>query len=678
MSPSPQPSSPQPSSPQPSSPSTGPVRLGPEAYAALRPTARATIADGFWAERRRVNAEVSIAQGPARLAKAGNLANLRRAADGETGGYQGWAPFQDSDVHKWLEAAAWQLGDPATGREAAAELTDHITEITALLARAQQDSGYLNSYYQVAKPEVPHFSEPLWGHELYTAGHLIQAAVALRRTTGRSELLDTAVRFADHIADTFGPEGSGRPVDGVDGHPEVETALVELARETGVDRYTDLARYFVDRRGGALPATGGKGTDRPGYSQDHAALREATAVTGHAVRQLYLLAGAADIAAETGDEGLRTAVERLWAEMAARQTYLTGGVGAHHADEGFGQPYELPNDRSYCETCAAIASVHFSWRMALLTGEARYSDLVERTLYNGVLCGVSLSGDRYLYDNPLHVRDGHADQEGVTPRRVPWFDCACCPPNVMRMLASLPHYLAATTADGTELQVHQYASGTVAARLPGGGGEVALEVRTNYPWGDRVEFTVTGAGDGPWTLALRVPHWSEDGWSVWLPSRNAPYSYADGWLRLTRTWEVGEVVVLMLDMKPRLTLADPRVDAARGCVAIERGPLVHCVEGVDLPPLPDGAGLDDLVVDTRARPRDAERPDLLGGVTAVTATARVRPRPAADGAGGWWPYRPVTDGVPGPAGEPITVTAIPYYAWANREDGPMRVWLPVI
>jgi uncharacterized protein len=669
MSPSPQPAS--------TGPGPGPVRLGPGAHAALRPTARATIADGFWAERRRVNAEVSIAQGPGRLAEAGNLENLRRAADGKTGGFRGRAPFQDSDVHKWLEAAAWQLGDPATGEEDAAELTGRVAEITALLARAQQDSGYLNSYYQVAKPDVPHFSEARWGHELYTAGHLIQAGVALRRATGRTELLDIAVRFADHIADTFGPEGSGKPVDGIDGHPEIETALVELARETGDGRYTDLARYFVDRHGGALPATGtggGRGIGRPGYVQDHMPLREATAVTGHAVRQLYLLAGAADVAAETGEEGLRAAVERLWAEMAARQTYLTGGIGAHHADEGFGQPYELPNDRAYCETCAAIASVHFSWRMALITGEARYSDLVERTLYNGVLCGVSLSGDRYLYDNPLHVRDGHADQEGVKPRRVPWFDCACCPPNLMRMLASLPHYLAATTADGTELQIHQYATGTVAAHLPGGGGEVALEVRTDYPWGDQVEFTVTAAGDGPWTLALRVPHWSEDGWSVWLPSRNAPYTYADGWLRLTRTWEAGETVVLMLDMTPRLTLANPRVDAARGCVAIERGPLVHCVEGTDLPPLPGGAGLDDLIVDLGARLRAAERPDLLGGVTAVTATARVRRRPE----GGWWPYRPVADGVAGPAGDPVTLTAVPYYAWANREDGPMRVWLPAI
>jgi uncharacterized protein len=658
----------------PSAAGTGPARLSPDAHAALRPDARAAVTGGFWADRRRVNAEVSIPQGPERLAEAGNLENLRRAAERLTGGFQGGHPFQDTDLHKWLEAAAWQLAEPGIDEHAAAELTGHIEEFAALLARAQEDSGYLNSYYQVAKPEVPHFTELHWGHELYTAGHLIQAAVAHHRATGRRQLLDVAVRFADHIADSFGPKSSGKPVDGIDGHPEIETALVELARETGDARYTGLARYFVDRHGGALSLTAAHGAGRPGYYQDHAPLREAPAVTGHAVRQLYLLAGAADVATETGEPELRTAVERLWAEMAARQTYLTGGIGAHHSDEGFGHPYELPAERAYCETCAAIASVQFGWRMALLTGEAKYADLIERTLYNGVLCGVSLSGDRYLYDNPLHVRDGHADQEGDKPRRVPWFSCACCPPNLMRLLASLPHYLATTTADGTELRLHQYAEGTVSAKL--GGGDVALRVETDYPWQGRIAITVTRSQPGPWTLALRVPHWSAAGWTLRQPQPDVPTTHADGWLRLTRTWTEGETLVLDLDMSPRFTLADPRVDAARGCLAIERGPLVYCVEGVDQPPLPDGTGLDDLVVDPRAGLATAERQELLGGITAVTATARVRPRPPAEHDAPWWPYRPAGTGTPAPAGDPVTLTAIPYYAWANRENSAMRVWLP--
>ncbi|MEO3749550.1 beta-L-arabinofuranosidase domain-containing protein [Streptomyces sp. B6B3] len=680
---------PEPSAARPAAPhSPGPVRLGADAHAAQRPDAGATITEGFWADRRRVNAEVSIPQGPERLEEAGNTENLRRAADRETGGFRGRHPFQDTDVHKWLEAAAWQLGEPGLPEDYAAELHRRIDELAALLARAQEDSGYLNSFYQVAKPEVPHFSELHWGHELYTAGHLIQAAVAHHRTTGRRELLDVAVRFADHIEESFGPEGSGKPVDSVDGHPEIETALVELARETGETRYTELAQYFVDRHGGALPVRTEQGPGRPGYYQDHAPIREASSVTGHAVRQVYLLAGAADVATETGEPELRAAVERLWAEMTARQTYLTGGIGAHHTDEGFGQPYELPNERAYCETCAAIASVQFSWRMALLTGESRYSDLIERTLYNGVLCGVSLSGDRYLYDNPLHVRDGHADQEGERAPRVPWFHCACCPPNLMRLLASLPHYLAATSADGGTLHLHQYASGTVSAEVAG--APVEVRVTTEYPQKGRIELTVDRSGPEPWTLALRVPHWAVDRWSVWLPEADAPYTYEDGWLRLHRTWQEGESMLLLLDTKPRFTLADPRVDAARGCAAIERGPLVYCVENLDQPDLGDGFGLDDLVVDTGSTLTDSARPDLLDGVTVVHARARVRPRPAApDDGTTWWPYRRATADTPTPtpaeepaqeperpAGERVTLTAIPYYAWANRGISSMRVWLP--
>ncbi|WP_078900635.1 glycoside hydrolase family 127 protein [Streptomyces sp. SBT349] len=640
------------------SPGTGPVRLGPGAHAALRPDVRATIDGGFWAERRGVNAEVSIPQGPDRLAESGAIENLRRAASRSTGGFEGM-PFQDSDLHKWLEAAAWQLGDPALPPARAAELAARVSEFAELLAAAQEDSGYLNSYYQVAKPDVPHFTELHWGHELYTAGHLIQAAVAHHRTTGSGELLDVARRFADHI------EASS--LDSVCGHPEIETALVELARETGERRYTELARGFIDRHGGGLPPLDRPGIGRPGYFQDHAPVREVTAVTGHSVRQLYLLAGAADVATETGEPELRAAVERLWTEMTARQTYLTGGIGAHHKDEAFGHPYELPNDRAYTETCAAIASVQFSWRMALLTGEAKYGDLIERTLYNGVLCGVSLSGDRYLYDNPLHVRDGHAEQEGATERRVPWFRCACCPPNLMRLFASLPHYLASVSPDGGELQIHQYATGTLATGPTGAHAERAVTVETDYPWDGRVAVTVDRTGDTPWTLALRVPHWAADGGWTLNGAENA--SFGDGWLRVTRTWTAGETVVLDLALAPRLTLADPRVDAARGCVAIERGPLVHCVESLDHP----GLALDDLVLDTGAPLATAPRPDLLGGVTVVTATARTRARPEA---GGWWPYRPAADGTPAPAGDPVTLTAIPYYAWANRDSGAMRVWLP--
>ena len=443
--------------------STGPIRLSPAAHTALRPATAARITGGFWAVRRRVNAEVSLPQGPDRLERAGNLANLRAAAGAAPAesGFRGDFPFQDSDVHKWLEAASWQLADGGEG-PAAKELSRQVERLAGMVAAAQAEDGYLQTHYQLG-PDARRWTEPHWGHELYCAGHLLQAAVAHHRATGREELLEVAVRCADLVDATFGP---GKD-ETVCGHPEIETALVELYRETGERRYLDLARYFVDRRGQGSLGDGPEDRSaghRPGaaYWQEHVRLREATAVAGHAVRQLYLLAGAADVAAETGDTELRDALVRLWEDMAATKTHLTGGVGSRHELESFGDAYELPPDRAYAETCAAVAAVHFGWRMALLTGDARYSDLVERTLFNGFASGVSLDGERWLYVNPLQVRqDGASGQATATDQsthRTPWFRCACCPPNVMRLLASLPHYMASGDAGG--LQLHQYASGS--------------------------------------------------------------------------------------------------------------------------------------------------------------------------------------------------------------------------
>ncbi|MET7573751.1 beta-L-arabinofuranosidase domain-containing protein, partial [Streptomyces sp. NPDC005492] len=324
----------------PSAPSpAGPIRLGPGARAALRPAA-AHITAGFWHTRREVNARVSLPQGPGLLESAGNLHNLRLAAGTTEGEYRGAYTFVDTDVYKWLEAASWQLAGHADE-----ELTAEVDRINALVAEAQQPDGYLNTWFQVHQDGAP-FQNLRWSHELYCAGHLIQAAVAHHRATGRPELLDVARKFADHLGQLFGPPGSGRPIDGIDGHPEVETALVELYRETGQREYLDLAGYFVDRHGHGL-------LDGAAYWQDRVPVREATSVEGHAVRQLYLLAAVADLAAETDDPELRSTAERLWHAMTTTKTHLTGGLGAHHDEEDFGDPYELPNERAYCETCAA-------------------------------------------------------------------------------------------------------------------------------------------------------------------------------------------------------------------------------------------------------------------------------------------------------------------------------------
>ncbi|MFD4505303.1 glycoside hydrolase family 127 protein [Streptomyces sp. NPDC058457] len=629
----------------------GPVRLTPGARTALRPAA-VTVDGGFWHGRRTTNARVSLPQGPDLLESAGNLHNLRLAAGTADGAFQGAYPFVDTDVYKWLEAASWHLArDTGEGTDEA--LAADVARIIDLVAAAQQPDGYLNTWFQLVKGGE-RYQDLRWGHELYCAGHLIQAAVAHHRATGRTELLDVARKFADHIDSVFGLPGSGRPVDGIDGHPEVETALVELYRETGERRCLDLAGYFVDRHGHGL--LGGEA-----YCQDRVPLREATNVEGHAVRQLYLLAAAADLAAETGDAELRAAGERLWHAMTTTKTHLTGGLGAHHDQEDFGDPYELPNERAYCETCAAIASVQWSWRMALLTGEARYSDLIERTLYNGFLAGVSLDGERWLYVNPLQVRDGHTDTGGdQSARRTHWFRCACCPPNVMRLLASLEHYLASSDEQG--LQIHQFVTGTYATDW------VRVRAETDYPWHGTIAFTVEETpSEGPWTLSLRIPQWCRE-FRVRCGEETYDPAVDDGWLRLSRIWTPGDRVVLELSMEPRLTAADPRVDAVRGCVAIERGPLVHCLEQVDHP----GGGLDDIVLDLSRPLAVKHRPDLLGGVTTVVAAGRRRRIPDL----GWWPYAPAHDVPSELDGEPVELTAIPYHVWANREDGSMRVWLP--
>jgi DUF1680 family protein len=632
----------------------------------LRPGTSGCITSGLWRDSRWTNAVVSIPDGWDRLNEAGNIHNLQLAAGTTTGDYRNDLPFMDSDLYKWLDAVGSLLGGTDPDEHIRERLMAHLDTSVAVLNAAQQDDGYLNSYVQVIRPDR-RWLHMDWGHEHYSAGHLLQAAVAVARGTGRTDLLDIACRLADRIDADFGTKPG--QIDAIDGHPEIEMALVELYRVTGERRYLELARYFVDRRGHGLLAVA-RYTDRnfgSMYWQDHTPLREATEVGGHAVRQLYLLAGAVDVYAETGDQSLLEAAERLWEEMVATKTYLTGGVGAHHLDESFGDQYELPNERAYTETCAAISSVMLSWRLFLATGKARYADLMERTLYNSLLAGVSLSGDQYLYVNPLQRRDTHALRDGgdMRPERTPWFRCACCPPNVMRTLASLEHYVVA--ADDTAVVLHQYISGVFDAEIAA--GSVELTVATDLPWSGSVAVTVNGPTSQAWTLTLRVPAWSSEARVTvnGVPVKDQP---EDGWLRITREWEHGDTVAMELDMDVRIVSADPRVDTARGAVALERGPLVYCLEAVDQ------AGrfrLDDVVIDVTAPIAADSRPDLLGGVVTLTAWGKLRPGGRTSG---WWPYRDVATAPD--LGADVELIAVPYYAWANREPGAMRVWIPTI
>ncbi|MDG4824658.1 glycoside hydrolase family 127 protein [Asanoa sp. WMMD1127] len=581
-----------------------------------------TIHDGFWAERLRVNRERTIPHGLGQLRRAGTLDNLRLAAGAAAGDYRADAdsggavlPFLDSDVYKWLEAVGWAGDD---GLRAAAD------EVIAVVAAAQRPDGYVNSFVQVVRDGRP-YQDLAWGHELYCLGHLVQAGIAWHRALGDDRLLDIATRAVDHAYDALGEEG-------IDGHPEIEMALVELARVRGEPRYTEFAARMLDRRGhGRL----GEGRFGPAYWQDHAPVRTATEVAGHAVRQLYLDCGAVDVAVERGDTELLDAVRRRWDDMVRTRRYLTGALGSRHRDEAFGDPYELPPDRAYAETCAAIASVMLAWRLLLATGEPAYADDIERAMFNGVLSGLSRSGTEFFYTNPLHRRTHRTYEPAGHGQRAPWQACACCPPNLMRLLSSWPHYLA--TGDETGLQIHQYATSTIRV------GEAEIAVRTHYPWDGRVDVSVMRSPQRPWTLALRVPGWCAG--ATLAVAGQEPLPVAAGYAERTRVWAPGDRVTLDLPLPARCTEPDPRVDAVRGCVAFERGPIVYCVESADLPETVD---VDDLRWDPAREVVAVPRPELGEEWVGLDV--------------------PVTGGG--------VASAIPYHAWANRGPGGMRVWLP--
>jgi hypothetical protein len=627
---------------------TAVVVPSPGAITRLRPLGGQDvgITGGLWHERLRVNREQTLPHVFGQLVEVGNLHNLRLAA-GAGGQYQalgimfdGPFPFLDSDVYKWLEGVAWELG--RTWDPAIAAMADEAIDA---IAAAQREDGYLNTFVQVLAPGRE-YKDLQFGHELYCIGHLIQAGVAWHRALGDDRLLAISRRAADSVDAALGPNGA----TGIDGHPEIEMALVELYRATGEARYLELARLHVERRGHGLLGNGRFGAP---YWQDHLPVREATDVAGHVVRQLYLDAGAVDVATETGDTDLLDAVHRRWLDMVATRSYLTGGVGSRHEHEGFGDPYELPPDRAYAETCAAIASTMLAWRLLLATGDPDCADVIERTIYNGVLSGVSIDGLRFFYVNPLQRRTHRVAADSGTGERAPWYACACCPPNLVRTFGSWPQYLATTDDDG--IQIHQYAAAEIRATLPG--GDVALAVETDYPWDGRVRITVRETPDTPWSLNLRVPGWVDAGSVDWYaaaqgavdPHPPSPIAAGDRLVTCSRVWHAGDAVVLDLDMPGRITRPAPQVDAIRGCAALERGPLVYCIESTDLA---GGLELEDLSLDVTTGPVPVARPDLGQGTVGLTASAM------------------------GPGGAPVTLAAVPYHAWGNRPGAAMRVWVP--
>ncbi|MEV0198088.1 beta-L-arabinofuranosidase domain-containing protein [Nonomuraea sp. NPDC050691] len=626
-----------------SKPPAGAVRT--EAGAVV-PAAGVRITGGLLREWQDRNRRATIPHTIEQLRAAGNVANLRRLVEDDAPPYRGRYPFLDTDLYKTLEGLAYEIGRGEAG-EAEREFFD---EVVGLLERVQAEDGYLNSFFQDPAAAKKPWEDLAWGHEMYNLGHLIQAAVAASRRMGDDRLLAVAVRFADLVVRRF---GEGRE-EAVCGHPEVEMALVELYRETGERGYLTQAGLFVERRGrgklkhSIFPAE---------YFQDHVPLRELPSVTGHAVRMAYLAAGAADVAIETGDRTLFEALERLWDDMVASKLYITGGLGSRHSDEAIGDRYELPSERAYSETCAAIATMQWGWRMFLATGGAKYVDVLERVLYNAYAVGLSADGRAFFYDNPLQRRPDHEQRSGAESGgeelRRSWFGCPCCPPNIVRWMAQLGDYTAAER-DGA-LLLAQYAESRVETDA------IALTVETAYPWDGDVRVTIERAPARPYAVKLRIPAWARG-----ATLDGEPVAAEDGWLTVERRWAEGDVLRLHLPMPARAHVPHPYVDAARGAVAVARGPLVYCVEQQDVP-----APVDDLVLspaEVAGADITTSEEGLPGAVVLRVPAGVAAPAPAE--------LYPEFGTQPPPSrAADVSAALVPYLLWGNRRPEAMRVWV---
>ena len=645
------------------SPGLGPVdnSKSPHAFWRTMEFKNVSLNEGFWTKKLNVNREASLRFGFKMLEKSGNFDNLRIAAGLIKGNYRGYV-FQDSDIYKWLEALAWELG-----KKPDKELSSMANQAIELIAAAQRPDGYINSYVQTR--EVP---EP-WmdldnGHELYCAGHLFQAAIAFQRTLGDDRLLNIACRFADHICSIFGPDKR----QGACGHPEIEMALVELYRLTAESRYLDLAKFFIDQRGkNAMKGHRSYGSE---YHQDHIPVRQVVEAAGHAVRQMYLASGVTDLYLETGEQPLLDAMLRLSNDIIKTKLYVTGGLGSRFDGEAFGDPYELPADQCYCETCAAVASLMWNWRMLLISGEGRYADLMERALFNNILASPALDGQHYFYINPLMLRDAKylrlstnlfSHEDFIPNQRPEWHDCACCPPNVMRLFSSLTHYLATWDANG--IQIHHFAPADIEWDLTSG-QRAKLNLMTDYPWQGQVKLRVLETDSSSWALSLRIPEWSQH--PVLSINGNVVRNpkLAKGYVVLERTWQAGDSIDLDLRMEPVLVASNPRIDATRDCLAIQRGPMIYCLEDRD-------QEINGRLLDVQTGKNNPLLPrwegDLLDGVMVIDVKGQFIDN--EEWGGGL--YQPVTSAVQ-TISHPAHLVAIPYYAWGNRGIGGMRVWIP--
>ncbi|MDQ0299291.1 DUF1680 family protein [Salibacterium salarium] len=595
------------------------------------------------------------------------IKNLRIAAGDESGEFKGMV-FQDSDVMKWLEAVAYILEHHPDE-----ELEETADTVIDLLQRAQQDDGYLDTYFIVKEPEMKWKNLRDW-HELYCAGHLIEAAVAYFHATGKRKLLDISCRFADKIDDVFGTEAN--QIQGYPGHQEIELALLRLYETTGEERYLNLSRFFLDERGKEPhyfdkekeergepgPADWDGYFKRYSYQQAHLPVRNQTEAVGHSVRAMYMYTAMADMAAKTEEKELVQACHNLWKNVTTKQMYITGGLGSQEFGESFSFDYDLPNDLCYTETCASIGLVFWANRMLKMDINHKYGDVMERALYNGILSGMDLDGRKFFYVNPLEVWpesvQARKDKEHVKPVRQPWYACACCPPNLARIIASLNHYIYNVSEN--EVFVHLYIGSEIDFEVAG--QNVTLSQQTDYPWDENVNFEVSLKEKERFTLALRIPAWTSDAaLKVNGESVSIEKSIEDGYVYVNRTWFDGDKVELYLPLEIQKMRSHPNLRHNASKVALQRGPIVYCLEEID-----NGPALQNISLKHNTQLRVEHGNDIANDVLVIKAEAE------KTDSSDWGDelYSAATR-----EKQPITMMAVPYYTWCNRDPGEMLVWI---
>lgn len=602
--------------------------IGPVAFTEVQ------VSDEFWSDRLQASREVTIPLAFSKCEETGRYDNFVRATRPDSTYKVGGFSFDDTDVYKTIEGASYLL---QTYPDAALEA--YIDSVLVLVAAAQEEDGYLNTARQM-NPWHPHdwMGSERWSkvedlsHEFYNLGHMLEGAIAHYQATGKRNFLDIAIRYADCVCEAIGP-GEDQLVR-VPGHQIAEMALAKLYLVTGEQKYLDQAKFFLDKRGYT--------EIRGQYSQSHKPVLEQDEAVGHAVRAEYMYSGIADVAALTGEQAYIDAIDKIWENIVSKKMYITGGVGSRGSGEAFGRNYELPNLTSYCETCAAIGNVYFNHRMFLLHGESKYYDVLERSLYNGLISGVSLDGGAFFYPNPLESDGRH--------HREPWFGCACCPSNISRFIPSVPGYVYAATDDA--LYVNLYLSNSMTHRLDG--KQVSVSQKTGYPWSGDVLVTIDENKAGEFTLKLRIPGWvrgevvpgdlyefadgKSSAYSVTVNGEAVNSELVDGYFCIERNWKPGDEVRLSMDMTPRYVKAHPEVKDDEGRLAVIKGPIVYCAEWPDN----EGIKVREATLDRDQEMTWEHNAELLHGVDVIKAG---------------------------------DLTMIPYYAWCHRGSGDMIVWL---